>query len=190
MCECSNTDCASTIELTVAEYERVRSNSTWFAIELDHDLPQIERVVSQDDGYAVVEKLILEEYMQATDPRSHGPRIRVVLSCVMQLQRRAPILPKLPLTGLRAGRGLHGYAWVAHDPWERAKSWRPCLLAEGSRGSSPRLATISRSPNRYRRLVAETDPADARFGLPPATYQRTAPQAAVRSPADRAGRPS
>jgi hypothetical protein len=72
VCECSNTECISTIELTVVEYERVRSNPTWFVIRPDHDLAQIERVVSRDDGYAVVEKLILEEYMRETDPRSDG----------------------------------------------------------------------------------------------------------------------
>ncbi len=55
------------------EYERVRSNPTWFVIKLDHDLAQIERVVSRDDGYAVVEKLIVEEYMRENDPRSDSP---------------------------------------------------------------------------------------------------------------------
>ena len=73
VCECSNTECISTIELTVVEYERVRSNPTWFVIKLDHNLAQTERVVSRDDGYAVVEKLILEEYMRESDPRSDGP---------------------------------------------------------------------------------------------------------------------
>ena len=72
VCECSSTECISTIELTVVEYERVRSNPTWFVIKPDHDLAQIERVVSQDDGFAVVERLILEEYMQETNPRSDG----------------------------------------------------------------------------------------------------------------------
>lgn len=72
VCECSNTECISTIELTFVEYERVRSNPTWFVIKPNHDLVQIERIVSRDDGYAVVEKLILEEYMPATDPRSDG----------------------------------------------------------------------------------------------------------------------
>ena len=72
VCECSNPECISTIELTVVEYERVRSNPTWFVIKTDHDLAQSERVVSRDDGYAVVEKLILEEYMRETDPRSDG----------------------------------------------------------------------------------------------------------------------
>jgi hypothetical protein len=55
VCECSNTECISTVELTVAEYERVRSNHTWFVIKPDHDVARIERVVSRDDGFAVVE---------------------------------------------------------------------------------------------------------------------------------------
>ena len=78
VCECSNPECIETIELNLKAYERVRSNPTWFLIKRDHDIPQIERVISQDDGYAVVEKLILEEYMEVTDPRSDetydGPR--------------------------------------------------------------------------------------------------------------------
>ena len=72
VCECSNTECISTIELTVVEYERVRSNPTWFVIKAD-DVAQTERVVSRDDGYAVVEKLILEDYMRESDPPSDGP---------------------------------------------------------------------------------------------------------------------
>jgi hypothetical protein len=55
------------------EYERVRSNPTWFVIKPDHDLARLERVVSRDDGYAVVEKLIAEEYMRESDPRLDGP---------------------------------------------------------------------------------------------------------------------
>jgi hypothetical protein len=70
VCECSNTECISTIALTVVEYERVRSNPTWFLVKPDHDISQIERVISRDDGFAVVEKLIAEEYMLETDPRS------------------------------------------------------------------------------------------------------------------------
>ena len=73
VCECSSTECISTVELTVVEYERVRSNPTWFVIKPDHDIAQVERVVSRDDGFAVVEKLILEEYMRESDLRSDGP---------------------------------------------------------------------------------------------------------------------
>jgi hypothetical protein len=69
LCECTNTDCAETIELEVSEYERVRSNATWFVIKQDHDMRQIERVISRRDGYAVVEKLIGVEYLEVTHPR-------------------------------------------------------------------------------------------------------------------------
>jgi hypothetical protein len=72
VCECSNTDCSGTIKLSLGEYEGVRSNSSWFVIKPDHDIAQIERVVSRDDGYAVVEKLIAEEYLEQTDPRADG----------------------------------------------------------------------------------------------------------------------
>ena len=72
VCECSNPECIETIELNFEAYERIRSNPTWFLLKPDHDISQIERVVSRDDGYAVVEKLILEEYLQETDPRSDG----------------------------------------------------------------------------------------------------------------------
>jgi hypothetical protein len=70
VCECSNTECVATVELKLSEYDRIRSNSTWFVIKVDHDISQIERVISQNDGYAVVEKLIAEEYLEVTDPRS------------------------------------------------------------------------------------------------------------------------
>jgi hypothetical protein len=70
VCECSNTECIGTIRLDLSEYERIRSNPTWFVIHVDHDIAQIERVVSRDGGYAVVEKLVAEEYLEETDPRS------------------------------------------------------------------------------------------------------------------------
>jgi hypothetical protein len=73
VCECSDPGCASFIELRLGEYERIRSNSTWFFVEAGHDMPEIERVVSQDDGYVVVEKLIERDYAQEADPRSDGP---------------------------------------------------------------------------------------------------------------------
>ena len=70
VCECSNTECIETVELTLAAYERIRSNSTSFVIKRGHDIPQIERVISRDDGYAVVEKVIAVAHMEETDPRS------------------------------------------------------------------------------------------------------------------------
>jgi hypothetical protein len=69
LCECSNTDCTDTIVLNLSEYERVRSNATWFLIKPDHDMPQVERVISRHDGYAVAEKVIGVEYLEVTHPR-------------------------------------------------------------------------------------------------------------------------
>jgi hypothetical protein len=74
VCECSNPECIETIELNLKAYERIRSNPTSFLIKPDHDISQIERVISRDDGYAVVEKLIAQEYLEETDPRSDGPQ--------------------------------------------------------------------------------------------------------------------
>lgn len=72
VCECSNPECSETIELNLKAYELIRSNSIWFLIKPDHCISQIERVISQDDGYAVVEKLIAQDYLEETDPRSDG----------------------------------------------------------------------------------------------------------------------
>ena len=74
VCECSNTYCAEFIALTNAEYERIRSNSTWFVVKPDHDTPQLERVLSRDDGFAVVEKLIAEDHPEVTDFLGDGSR--------------------------------------------------------------------------------------------------------------------
>lgn len=74
VCECSNPDCIEVISVRNSDYEFVRDNPTWFVIRKDHDIPEIERVVSENDGYAVVEKFVAEEYMEASDPRSDGPK--------------------------------------------------------------------------------------------------------------------
>lgn len=72
VCECSDTDCVSTVELKVDAYERIRSKSTWFFVKAGHDIPEIERVVSQSNGYAVVEKLVAIEFSKEADPRTDG----------------------------------------------------------------------------------------------------------------------
>ena len=58
LCECSDTECLATLEVGKEDYERVRSVPTWFAIERGHEIPEIERVVEEFDGYAVVEKIV------------------------------------------------------------------------------------------------------------------------------------
>jgi hypothetical protein len=72
VCECSDTDCVSTVELKVDEYEGIRSKPTWFFVKSGHDIPEIERVVSRSDGYAVVEKFVAIEFAEEVDPRTDG----------------------------------------------------------------------------------------------------------------------
>ena len=70
VCECSNTDCATQIELSTREYERVRSVPTWFAITPGHEIREIENVVETNGRYAIVEKTANGgEIAAATDPR-------------------------------------------------------------------------------------------------------------------------
>ena len=72
VCECSSTECIGTLELTLSAYERIRSDSAWFVIKPDHDIPKIERVIFRDDGYIVVEKLVAQDDLEEMDPRSDG----------------------------------------------------------------------------------------------------------------------
>lgn len=55
VCECSNIDCAEPVRMTLAAYERLRSNPTHFAIVPGHDDPEIEGVVHRGE-YWIVEK--------------------------------------------------------------------------------------------------------------------------------------
>jgi hypothetical protein len=55
-CECSDAGCTSTVSLTRIEYEAVRADGTHFAIAINHENPFVDRVVSETERFAVVEK--------------------------------------------------------------------------------------------------------------------------------------
>ena len=55
ICECSDPECLEVLELTRAEYSRVRARGN-FAIAHGHVTPEVERVVESCDGYDVVSK--------------------------------------------------------------------------------------------------------------------------------------
>jgi hypothetical protein len=57
VCECANTSCTERVQMQLAEYERVRSDPTWFLIIPGHEELDYERVIEETEGYAVVEKL-------------------------------------------------------------------------------------------------------------------------------------
>jgi hypothetical protein len=72
LCECSDTDCTETISLDIAEYELVRSRSNQFVLTPGHEIPEIDRVVSNGDRYFLVEKIQGADYAERTDPRQRG----------------------------------------------------------------------------------------------------------------------
>ena len=72
VCECGDGVCIEQIELPVAEYERIRADSTLFVIRPGHEIPDAEDVVERHDGFDVVRKRPggPAELARETDPRS------------------------------------------------------------------------------------------------------------------------
>jgi hypothetical protein len=70
LCECVDVECMERVQVRGEEYERVRSNPLWFFVALGHVAPEIERVVDENERFAVVEKGPGErDIAVATDPR-------------------------------------------------------------------------------------------------------------------------
>jgi hypothetical protein len=57
LCECSNLDCTEIVFVDLRTYEDVRRNDRRFFVRTGHDIPEIERIVGEGQGYVVVEKL-------------------------------------------------------------------------------------------------------------------------------------
>jgi hypothetical protein len=57
VCECADTSCTERIQLTLPEYEHVRSDPKWFVVVPDHEQLDYERVIEQTDTYSIAEKL-------------------------------------------------------------------------------------------------------------------------------------
>jgi hypothetical protein len=71
VCECGDEDCTMPITLTPAEYESVRAEETQFAVVSGHVQPEVEDVVSEQEGWVVVRKRgEAGAIAAATDPRS------------------------------------------------------------------------------------------------------------------------
>ncbi|HEY0276848.1 MAG TPA: hypothetical protein VGC32_01135 [Solirubrobacterales bacterium] len=56
VCECGHLGCTATVELTIPEYERVRSSFDRFLVVPGHEIESVEDVVERHDGYLVVAK--------------------------------------------------------------------------------------------------------------------------------------
>ena len=71
LCECANADCTLRLPLTLAVYEFARARPDQFVVAPGHDLPEIERVVVQTQGYEIVRKQgPAAEFAEERDPRT------------------------------------------------------------------------------------------------------------------------
>ena len=69
-CECARLGCNQLVELTVREYEEIRSNPRRFVVIPGHEFPEVETLVESRPGYVIVEKLAqAAEVAEEHDPR-------------------------------------------------------------------------------------------------------------------------
>jgi hypothetical protein len=70
VCECGDLGCTDKIHLTPAAYRALRDDASHFAVVPGHEVPDVERVIEENEGYFVVEKSAPEarELAERTDP--------------------------------------------------------------------------------------------------------------------------
>ena len=69
-CECARLGCNLLVELSLSEYEQVRSDPRRFVLASGHEVPADERVVEQHAAYEVIEKHgAAGRVAEETDPR-------------------------------------------------------------------------------------------------------------------------
>lgn len=58
-CECARLECFATVEMTLGEYENVRSRPDRFVVAPsdEHVLPEVEDIVERTERYWIVEKI-------------------------------------------------------------------------------------------------------------------------------------
>jgi hypothetical protein len=71
LCECSDRLCTDPISMSRIEYEAVRSEPIRFAISLNHENPEVDRVVAENERFATIHKLYGDAVRVAreTNPR-------------------------------------------------------------------------------------------------------------------------
>ena len=69
-CECADLECRDRVELSKEDYERARANARHFVVVPGHELPDIETVIHENDGWSIIEKPDeVADIVEATDPR-------------------------------------------------------------------------------------------------------------------------
>jgi hypothetical protein len=71
LCECDRPDCYEKVKATRAEYETVRTEPTHFIVSVGHQDPSVERVLTSNDRFVIVEKQgDAARDAKETDPRN------------------------------------------------------------------------------------------------------------------------
>jgi hypothetical protein len=97
VCECADEACDVPVQLTVAEYEAVRSDPHRFFVAPsdDHVVTEVERVVERQERYWVVEKIgRAAEVTERFDPRARKVKAGKAEVEAHELERVAWNLPE------------------------------------------------------------------------------------------------
>ena len=75
LCECSDRRCTDPLRLTRLEYESIRAEPLRFVIALNHENPEIDRLVEENERFATVDKFhgLPVRIARSTDPRRYEP---------------------------------------------------------------------------------------------------------------------
>lgn len=69
-CECAVLECRQQILVPIGEYERARQDPCLFLITPGHEIPDIESIVEEHDGFVVIRKEAgATDVVVETDPR-------------------------------------------------------------------------------------------------------------------------
>ena len=70
ICECGDPQCSDNISLTRVEYEAVRSEGSHFVVAIDHENPEMERIIVENKRFTVVQKMMAAgRQSQQANPR-------------------------------------------------------------------------------------------------------------------------
>lgn len=61
LCECGNPGCMAAIELSREALERLHADGETFVVLKGHELPEVETVVAEADGYVIVRKEVARD---------------------------------------------------------------------------------------------------------------------------------
>jgi hypothetical protein len=56
VCECADRECSGRIEMTAADFDRVRRSDRHYILLPGHEIPELERIVEDRGAFEVVEK--------------------------------------------------------------------------------------------------------------------------------------